>query len=305
MVHSLSSQGIHHQAQRSLLLTHQRLQKATHEAQGGTPPTYDTLPPQHCTRALNLEKRFHELEHLEQQDIEARRHLQTMDQAVQTIQNEAKRLYQNLSAFWTGSHSTSPHEKQILRQQGQMAFQACIKALNTQDDQNAYVFSGQRTQTAPVDMTHHPLPRPQDPVNATYYQGDHAARFITEDISTINIRADHPAFAHILRASQLIAQAPESSESQPFYQSAMESLTKGIEGCTEHLSVLGLQMQSLESITEKKTTEREHIQDTMQSMLKESPEVTLNRWTELRYQLETILTTVSRLQQTNWVTVNR
>lgn len=138
--------------------------------------------------------------------------VQVMYSAVGSVTDIITQLRTQLSAATTGSSTATASVVNYAQQ----ALSQVAGVLNTQYD-GEYVFSGARTDTAPVDLTSYATgPSSLTTADTSYYKGDsEAASVRVSDSQTISygVTADNAAFEQVMRLLKFVGSSTSLSSS--------------------------------------------------------------------------------------------
>lgn len=136
-----------------------------------------------------------------------------IDQRVQQTESSIKRVSEILQGFtvlFTSALNNETFKETQFQIGAQTALDQIIDLLNFKLDGSGYLFSGSRTDVAPIDKNSLPSPTPMSPPDTSYYKGDSKILSYQPNTGiTINygIKADDPAFEQIIRGLLLVTSA--------------------------------------------------------------------------------------------------
>ncbi|MBV8651093.1 MAG: flagellin [Alphaproteobacteria bacterium] len=165
--------------------------------------------------------------------------MQSLSSAASTASNRAQAMYTAVGDMITMltslrssiSSAISSSDNSTLASEAQGTLSDLANAMNTEQG-GTYLFSGSRTDTAPVDVSDPPYASSTDPTTAStsYYQGDDskaAVQLSDEDSITYGVTADNPAFEEALRVANVVANVSSSDSTtlKEAYDLATTALT--------------------------------------------------------------------------------
>lgn len=185
-------------------------------------------------------------------------------QVMYTAVNSVADLVTQFRTLLTSATNTASTDAASVTQSAQAMLTQLASILNTQYD-GGYVFSGARTDTAPVDVSSTAYPAATSPssANTSYYQGDdELASVRVSDSQTVSygVTADNTAFEQALRAMNLVANnSPLSTDT---LNEALDLASSSIDS----IGVVQTQISNASSSIEKASSHQTEYQSFAQTL---------------------------------------
>lgn len=248
-------------------------------------------------RLVNLEGQIAKsLQYVEQGEIVASR-VSTMYEAVGSMV-ETLTKYQSLLST---AMSADQAEDAVLNDQAQSYMETFADQLNTRLS-GRYLFSGDMTNTAPVDLAAYAAQTYPSSADTSYYQGDGAvATFKASDDKTITygVTADESAFEMALRALSLGANASEDPVDSDALNEAYDLVNEALDA----LLVTQTKLSSASTDIEWEMDVQTDLQVRLEAMTSDIKEVDLAaailKAETLQAQLEASYSAISRINDLN------
>ena len=223
---------------------------------------------------------------------------------VETMYATVTNMVDVLSGFQsllTTAMSGGMAEEACLNDQSQSYLDSFVDLANTRHS-GRYLFSGDRTDTAPVDLGGYTAQTYPSSASTDYYQGDSTvATFKASDSKTISygVTANEDAFEKAIRALSLGANASEDPADEDAMSEALDLVNEALDALLVSQTKLSAAGSDLDWEIDVQTEVQVRLEAFSSEIKKVDVAEAVTRMETLQTQLEASYTAISRINDTN------
>jgi flagellar hook-associated protein 3 FlgL len=228
----------------------------------------------------------------------------TVERRLNTMESSLAQLIDVMTSFKTllvNALNASNAADLDLNNQAQQHLTEAAALLNVQQD-GRYLFSGSRTDVAPVDLTALPasytVPT-ADGASAAYYQGNAQVLEVrADDLLTVSygVLASDPAFERALRGIDVVVKGAPTDRTM--LNHALDVVNQALDGLPDVRTRIGLDRNTLESVNDRHQEFLLFAEENISDIENVDIPETVTRLNEAQVTLEASYMTLSRLSQT-------
>jgi flagellar hook-associated protein 3 FlgL len=228
----------------------------------------------------------------------------TVERRLNTMESSLAQLIDVMTSFKTllvNALNASNAADLDLNNQAQQHLTEAAALLNVQQD-GRYLFSGSRTDVAPVDLTALPasytVPT-ADGASAAYYQGNAQVLEVrADDLLTVSygVLASDPAFERALRGIDVVVNGAPTDRTM--LNHALDVVNQALDGLPDVRTRIGLDRNTLESVNDRHQEFLLFAEENISDIENVDIPETVTRLNEAQVTLEASYMTLSRLSQT-------